>query len=277
MNRACVTSCVLIPLLLCAVPRMTSAQASTAKPAASQAKPAATAVPTDRAAIDRLFRGAVRPGEPGVAVIVTRKGQALYRAAYGMANLELGVALKPDHVFRIGSVTKQFTSAAIMMLAEEGKLAVGDPITKFLPDYPDAGQDDHGRTPADPHLGHPELYGHAEVARHVAPGHDGDGACRPVQERADAVRAGRAVALQQLRVHPARGHHRESEREEVRRLRAGADLHAPWHGQHAVRRHRAGDRQARRRLREDRRSHRQRPVPQHDAAVRRRVAHEHRR
>ena len=42
----------------------------------------------------------------------------MHRAAYGMANLELGVALKPDHVFRIGSVTKQFTSAAIMMLAD---------------------------------------------------------------------------------------------------------------------------------------------------------------
>ena len=43
-------------------------------------------------------------------------------------------------MFRIGSVTKQFTSAAIMMLAEEGKLAVSDPITKFLPDYPTQGK-----------------------------------------------------------------------------------------------------------------------------------------
>ena len=98
------------------------------------------AVTKDWAAIDQLFRGAVKPGEPGVAVIVTRKGQTLYRAAYGMANLELGVALEPDHVFRIGSVTKQFTSAAIMMLVEEGKLAVTDPITKFLPDYPTQGK-----------------------------------------------------------------------------------------------------------------------------------------
>ena len=142
MNRARVISCAVIPFLLCAAPREAAAQASTAKPSVSQAKakPAAPAVPKDVAAIDQLFRGAVKPGEPGVAVIVTRKGQTLYRAAYGMANLELGVALEPEHVFRIGSVTKQFTSAAIMMLAEEGKLAVTDPITKFLPDYPTQGK-----------------------------------------------------------------------------------------------------------------------------------------
>ena len=91
-------------------------------------------------AIDQLFRAAAKPNEPGLAVIVVRKGEILHRAAYGMANVELGVALQPDHVLRIGSVTKQFTSAAIMMLAEEGKLAVTDPITKFLPDYPTQGK-----------------------------------------------------------------------------------------------------------------------------------------
>ena len=138
MNRACVTSFVLITVLFAAPLRAAHAQTPAAAPKTT-VKPVAAA-PKDVAAIDRLFRAAVRDGEPGVAVIVTRKGQALYRAAYGMANLELGVALKPDHVFRIGSVTKQFTSAAIMMLAEEGKLAVGDPITKFLPDYPTQGK-----------------------------------------------------------------------------------------------------------------------------------------
>jgi CubicO group peptidase (beta-lactamase class C family) len=82
-------------------------------------------------AIDQLFRAAAKPNEPGLAVIVVRKGETLHRSAYGMANVELGVALRPDHVLRIGSVTKQFTSAAIMMPAEEGKLAVTDPITKL--------------------------------------------------------------------------------------------------------------------------------------------------
>jgi CubicO group peptidase (beta-lactamase class C family) len=57
-----------------------------------------------------------------------------------MADLELGVPLQPDMVFRIGSMTKQFTAVAILMLVEEGKLAVTDPITKFLPDYPTGGK-----------------------------------------------------------------------------------------------------------------------------------------
>jgi D-alanyl-D-alanine carboxypeptidase len=138
MNPARIAAFAFVPFLTCTAPLPAYAQAAAAKPVVSQAKPkpAAPAIPKDAAAIDQLFRGAVKPGEPGIAVIVTRKGQTLHRAAYGMANVELGVALTPDHVLRIGSVTKQFTSAAILMLAEEGKLAVSDPITKFLPDYP---------------------------------------------------------------------------------------------------------------------------------------------
>jgi CubicO group peptidase (beta-lactamase class C family) len=57
-----------------------------------------------------------------------------------MADLELGVPLEPDMVFRIGSMTKQFTAVAVLMLVEEGKLALSDPITRFLPDYPTGGR-----------------------------------------------------------------------------------------------------------------------------------------
>ena len=135
MKRVRVTPIVLILVLLYGLPQSASAQAGAAKPA-----PRPAAASKDAAAIDELFRAATRAGEPGAAVIVVRKGQVLHRAAYGMANVEMGVALRPDHVFRIGSVTKQFTSAAIMMLAEEGRLAVTDPITKFLPDYPTQGK-----------------------------------------------------------------------------------------------------------------------------------------
>ena len=76
---------------------------------------------------------------PGAAAIVMRDGEVLYRGARGMADLELGVALAPEHVFRLGSITKQFTAMAIMMLAEQGKLSVDDEITEFLPDYPTHG------------------------------------------------------------------------------------------------------------------------------------------
>jgi D-alanyl-D-alanine carboxypeptidase len=72
---------------------------------------------------------------PGAAVIVIRDGQTLYRGAHGLANLELAVPLQPNHIFRIGSITKQFTAAAILLLAERGQVALSDPIKKYLPDY----------------------------------------------------------------------------------------------------------------------------------------------
>jgi CubicO group peptidase (beta-lactamase class C family) len=77
--------------------------------------------------------------EPGAAVLAVKDGKIILRKGYGMANLELGIPIKPGMVFRIGSITKQFTAAAIMKLAEEGKLSVTDDIKKYLPDYPTHG------------------------------------------------------------------------------------------------------------------------------------------
>jgi CubicO group peptidase (beta-lactamase class C family) len=57
-----------------------------------------------------------------------------------MANLELGVPVEPDMVFRLGSITKQFTAVAILMLVDQGKISLDDDLTKFLPDYPTKGQ-----------------------------------------------------------------------------------------------------------------------------------------
>ncbi len=79
--------------------------------------------------------------QPGATVIITKDGEMIFRGAYGMADLELAVPLAPDMVFRLGSITKQFTGAAILLLEQEGKLSVDDPITKFLPDYPTHGHD----------------------------------------------------------------------------------------------------------------------------------------
>lgn len=75
----------------------------------------------------------------GCTAIVAKGDQVLYRKAFGMAHLELGVPMRPEHVFRIGSITKQFTGAAILKLEEAGKLSVKDDITKYLPDYPTQG------------------------------------------------------------------------------------------------------------------------------------------
>lgn len=90
--------------------------------------------------IDQLMQAHFKPDGPGAAVWVSQKGKIIYQKAFGMANLEQEVPLRTDHVFRIGSISKQFTGAAILKLAEAGKLAVQDEITRFLPDYPTHGK-----------------------------------------------------------------------------------------------------------------------------------------
>jgi len=90
--------------------------------------------------LDSLLRASFPEDQPGAAVIVTRDGETLLRGGYGMADLELGVPIRPEHVFRIGSVTKQFTGAAILMLEQEGRLSLSDPLTRFFPDFPTGGR-----------------------------------------------------------------------------------------------------------------------------------------
>ncbi len=99
------------------------------------------APPADLAgSFDRLLAQTYPPAEPGAAVLVEKDGQVLLRKAYGLAHLELGVPLRPDMVFRIGSLTKQFTALAILQQVQQGKLALSDDLTRFLPDYPTHGQ-----------------------------------------------------------------------------------------------------------------------------------------
>ncbi len=90
--------------------------------------------------IDQLLTERYPAPEPGATALVAKNGKVLYRKAFGMANLELGVPMKPEHVFEIGSMTKQFTSVSILMLMEQGKLSLDDEITKYLPDYPIHGK-----------------------------------------------------------------------------------------------------------------------------------------
>lgn len=90
--------------------------------------------------MDALLRHAYKPDAPGAAVIVVKDGKPILRKGYGLANLELDVPIRPDMVFRLGSMTKQFTAVGILMLVNEGKLALDDDITKFLPGYPTHGE-----------------------------------------------------------------------------------------------------------------------------------------
>ncbi len=72
----------------------------------------------------------------GASAIVAKDGKIVYSGTVGMANIELGVPVDSKHVFRIGSITKQFTAVAILLLEKQGKLSLQDEITKFIPDYP---------------------------------------------------------------------------------------------------------------------------------------------
>lgn len=126
-------------------PATYSAAHSAAEPAAEiAAQPAATSPATTQPALtqqlDSVMRASFPADQPGAAAIVVRDGEVLLRGGYGMADMELDVALRPNHVFRIGSITKQFTAVAILMLVDEGRLALTDPITRFFPDYPTGGR-----------------------------------------------------------------------------------------------------------------------------------------
>jgi CubicO group peptidase (beta-lactamase class C family) len=73
---------------------------------------------------------------PGVALLVSRNGKIVQAEGFGLANVELQVPVKPETVFQSGSVGKQFTATAVMMLVEEGKVGLDDPLIKYFPDAP---------------------------------------------------------------------------------------------------------------------------------------------
>jgi CubicO group peptidase (beta-lactamase class C family) len=89
---------------------------------------------------DALLKAQYKAEEPGAAALVARGGQPVYKRAFGMADMENNVAMSAESVFEIGSITKQFTAVSILMLMEQGKLSLQDPITKFIEDYPTNGQ-----------------------------------------------------------------------------------------------------------------------------------------
>ncbi len=73
---------------------------------------------------------------PGGVFLVAQHGKPIYQKAFGKANLERDVNLTIHDVFQLGSMTKQFTAVAVLLLEQQGKLNVTDPVTKYIPDYP---------------------------------------------------------------------------------------------------------------------------------------------
>ena len=90
--------------------------------------------------VDQIFAAYDNPGSPGCALGVIRDGDFVYRKGYGTASLELGVALTPESVFYMGSVSKQFTAASVVLAAEQGFLSLDDDIRKYVPEIPSYGK-----------------------------------------------------------------------------------------------------------------------------------------
>ncbi|MBK9012785.1 MAG: beta-lactamase family protein [Saprospiraceae bacterium] len=95
---------------------------------------------TLEAQIDKIMSEAYKPDQPGAVVRVQKDGKVLFERAYGMANMELDVKMQPNHILRLGSITKQFTAVAVLMLVQDGKVSLDDDLTKYLPDYPTGGR-----------------------------------------------------------------------------------------------------------------------------------------
>jgi CubicO group peptidase (beta-lactamase class C family) len=103
----------------------------------AQTAPAAADDP--QAKVDELFRKMDTTVTPGCALSVMKDGKIIYERGYGMADLDHNVPITPSTVFHVASMSKQFTASSIVMLAQEGKLSLDDPVRKYIPELPDFG------------------------------------------------------------------------------------------------------------------------------------------
>ncbi len=89
-------------------------------------------------AFEKVTKTYVAPG-PGCAAAVSLNGETVFERAFGLADLESNVANTPQTIFESGSVAKQFTAAALVLLQQDGKLSLDDPVRKYIPELPDYG------------------------------------------------------------------------------------------------------------------------------------------
>src|SRR5207245_7385336 len=87
--------------------------------------------------VDKVFADLQKPGSPGCALGVYRDGKIIYSKGYGLASVELDAPITPETVFDIGSTSKQFTAASILLLEQQGKLSLNDEVRKYIPELPD--------------------------------------------------------------------------------------------------------------------------------------------
>jgi CubicO group peptidase (beta-lactamase class C family) len=93
--------------------------------------------PSTNAAVTEYVKAEMeRQHIPGLSLLVVKQGRIIRAEGFGLANVELQSPVKPETIFQSGSVGKQFTATAVMMLVEEGKISLNDPLTKYFPDAP---------------------------------------------------------------------------------------------------------------------------------------------
>jgi CubicO group peptidase (beta-lactamase class C family) len=106
-------------------------------PVAADPSPRAALTAQELASIDTFVQTEMgRERVPGIAVGIYSRGKVLLAKGYGASNVELSVPVKPETMFESGSVGKQFTAAAVMMLVDDGKVSLDDSITEYFPDPP---------------------------------------------------------------------------------------------------------------------------------------------
>jgi CubicO group peptidase (beta-lactamase class C family) len=112
---------------------------STAAPALASAQETAGLAPPVRARVDSIFASYDKPDVPGCALGVFQNGRAAYARGYGAADLERHVPITSATLFDVGSTSKQFAAASLILLAEDGKLSLSDNVRKYIPELPDYG------------------------------------------------------------------------------------------------------------------------------------------
>ncbi len=141
LNPTTIPACFRTTLVVASLTVAISATAQTPSmqrsPALAEASPADVGMSAERLArIDAMCEQAVADGHlPGIVALVARHGKIVHWKAYGMADNPSGRALKRDDIFRIASQSKAITSTAVMMLWEEGRFRLDDPISKFIPEF----------------------------------------------------------------------------------------------------------------------------------------------
>jgi CubicO group peptidase (beta-lactamase class C family) len=129
----------LVPILLSVITLSAGAQTNSIRKSSplSKSSPASVGLSEERLArIDEMLSAALASNEiPGAVALVARNGKIVYHQAFGLADAETGRPFKTDDIFRIASQSKAITATAVMMLWEEGKFRLDDPISKYIPEF----------------------------------------------------------------------------------------------------------------------------------------------